>query len=300
MTAKQGAACPAGPADTSSVMWFFVLAFGWSWVCWLGAVLVRDASPPTASALQVLGGFGPGIAAVVVVAHGEGSHGLRRWLARCLQWRVGWLRMLLAFVAPALLMGLAAVIHVAMGGTLPHSPARGHLLLVALNFVLVFFIGGPLGEEFGWRGYALPVMQSRWGWRAASLGLGVAWVTWHLPLFYGSGTVQSHLPFGLFAISAMASAVVFAWLYNQTLGSVLPVLVLHTATNAWLLVIPVMVMPDGSNLRPFQLVVGILVLVAGTLLMIGNCKRTGEPRALDAEKRNKPRGEVADQEVALR
>ena len=46
----------------------------------------------------------------------------------------------------------------------------------------------------------------------------------------------------------------------------LPVLVLHTAVNAWSLVIPVMVLPDGSNLRPFQLVVGILVFVALLLM----------------------------------
>ena len=47
------------------------------------------------------------------------------------------------------------------------------------------------------------------------------------------------------------------------------VLMLHTAVNAWSLVIPVMVMPDGSNLRPFQWVVGILVVVALLLLFRG-------------------------------
>ncbi len=45
----------------------------------------------------------------------------------------------------------------------------------------------------------------------------------------------------------MASSVVFAWLYNQNSGSVLPVLMLHTAINGWLLIIPVMVMQDGTN-----------------------------------------------------
>jgi membrane protease YdiL (CAAX protease family) len=251
---------------------FFAWAFGWSWTCWFGAALLKNGSAFTAGGLEMLGGFGPGIAAVVVVAHGEGRSGLHRWLLRCLQWRVGWLRVLLAFIAPALLMGLALVIHGALGGTIPDSPARGHVWLAALNFILVFLIGGPLGEEFGWRGYALPAMQARWGWRKASLTLGVVWATWHLPLFLSSGTVQSHLPFGLYAASAVASSVVFAWLYNQNSGSVLPVLVLHTAVNAWFLIIPVMVMPEGSNLRPFQLVVGLLVLVAATLLMPGRKK----------------------------
>ena len=72
---------------------------------------------------------------------------------------------------------------------------------------------------------------------------------------------------GLYALSAIASSVLFAWLFNHTEDSVLPVLVLHTAVNAWSLVIPVMVLPDGSNLRPFQLVVGILFLAALLLLL---------------------------------
>ena len=268
MTTKRSFAGQKKRGTGTDVMLFFALAFGWSWICWVSAAVLKNGSPFPSGALQMLGGLGPSIAAVVVVAHSRGLTGLKRWLARCLQWRVGWLRMLLAFVLPALLMGLAAFIHTALGGSLPDSPAKGHLLLVAVNFILVFLVGGPLGEEFGWRGYALPAMQVRWGWRTASVMLGGVWAAWHLPLFYCSGTVQSHLPFGLFAMSIVASSVVFAWLYNQTCGSVLPVLVLHTAVNAWFLVIPVMVMPNGSNLRPFQLVVGILVMVSVVLLFV--------------------------------
>lgn len=182
-----------------------------------------------------------------------------------------------AFFFPAGCMGLAAATHVALGGTLPPSPAAGHILLAALNFVLVFLVGGPLGEEFGWRGYALPALQRRWGWRSASLVLGGAWTLWHVPLFYSAGTVQSHLPMGLYALSAIASSVLFAWLFNRTAGSVLPVLVLHTAVNAWSSVIPVMVQPDGSNLRPFQWVVGTLVFAAVLLLLCGGTTPPASP-----------------------
>jgi hypothetical protein len=176
----------------------------------------------------------------------------------------------LAFLFPVGFMGLAAAAHVALGGSLPPSPAVGHVGLAAMNFLLVFLVGGPLGEEFGWRGFALPGLQARWGWRVASLLLGVVWTVWHLPLFYSVGTVQSHLPMGLYALSAIASSVLFAWLFNRSRGSIVPVLVLHTAVNAWSLIIPVMVLPDGSNLRPFQIVVGILVLTAVALLVLGD------------------------------
>ena len=75
---------------------------------------------------------------------------------------------------------------------------------------------------------------------------------------------------GLYALSAIASSVLFAWLFNRSRGSIVPVLVLHTSVNAWSLIIPVMVLFDGSNLRPFQIVVGILVLTAVALLVLGD------------------------------
>jgi membrane protease YdiL (CAAX protease family) len=222
-----------------------------------------------ATALALIGGFGPSLAAMAVVSHHGGWGGLRSWLGRCLQWRVGWRWIALALFFPAACMALAGWAYVALGGTLPESPALGHLALAAANFILVFLVGGPVGEEFGWRGYALPVMQRRWGWRVSSLVLGGLWALWHLPLFYSADTAQSHLPMGWYALSIIASSVLFAWLYNRTEGSVLPVLILHTAVNAWPLVIPVMVMPNGSNLRPFQFVVGMLVFTALLLLLRG-------------------------------
>ena len=65
----------------------------------------------------------------------------------------------------------------------------------------------------------------------------------------------------------VASSVLFAWLFNRSQASVVPVFILHTAVKAWSMIIPVMALPDGSNLRPFQIVVGIQVVVAIVLLL---------------------------------
>lgn len=128
---------------------FFGLAFAWSWAFWLLSSLLQAASPITATALFMLGGFGPSLAAVAVVARYGGRSGLRRWMQRCLQWRVGWHWLALAFFFLVGFMGLAAAVHVALGGALPASSASGHAVLAAVNFLLVFLVGGPLGEEFG-------------------------------------------------------------------------------------------------------------------------------------------------------
>ncbi|MBW4465723.1 MAG: CPBP family intramembrane metalloprotease [Pegethrix bostrychoides GSE-TBD4-15B] len=248
------------------LMAFFALTFAWSWICWLLASIIRPGLPTVGIMLFIAGSFGPGIAAIAVVRYTDSQDGLHRWLRRSLQWRVGWRWLALSFFLPLAVMGLAAAGHIALGGTIAPSPAAGHVLLAVVNFGLVLLFGGPLGEEFGWRGYALPVLQERYSWRVASLFLGGVWGLWHLPLFYVADTTQSHLPFDLFMVSTVALSVLFAWLFNHTEGSVLPALVLHTAVNAWGWVIPVMVMPDGSNLRPYGLAVGLLVLIALGLL----------------------------------
>lgn len=270
---------PRGQSEyPATLIAFLVFAFAWSWSCWQLSPLLKPGSPMLATALGLIGGFGPSLAAVVVVAHQGGWVGLRFWLKRCLQWRVGWRWIAVAFFFPAACMAMAGLAHVALGGILPDSPASGHMPLAAANFILVFLVGGPLGEEFGWRGYAVPVMQRRWGWRVSSLVLGGVWALWHLPLFYSADTAQSQLPMGLYTLSVIASSVLFSWLYNHTGGSTFPVLMLHTSVNAWSLVIPVMVRPDGRNLRPFQLMVSILVFTALMLLLYGGPSPKGGMR----------------------
>lgn len=228
--------------------------------------VVRPQLPSLAGVLFFAGGFGPSIAAIAVVRCIDGRDGLRGWLVRCLRWQIGWRWLALAFFLPLAVIGLAAVLHISLGGTIAPSPVIGHVFLAAVNFGLVLLLGGPLGEEFGWRGYALPVLQERYSWRIASLILGGVWGMWHLPLFYIADAVQSHIPFALFMLNTVALSILFAWLFNHTRGSVLPVLVLHTAVNAGSWVIPIMVMGHSGNLRPYGLTVGLLVLVALGLL----------------------------------
>ena len=136
--------------------------------------------------------------------------------------------------------------------------------MAVANFGLILMLGGPLGEEFGWRGYALPNLQKRYGWRIASLILGIVWGAWHLPLFYIANTSQQHVPVVLFMVSTVAMSVLFAWLANRTDGSLIPAILFHTAVNYWSWVVPVI--PNGGSLRPYELAMGLMVVVAGVLL----------------------------------
>jgi uncharacterized protein len=244
---------------------FFALTFVWSWTCWLLEPVVKDTSNIASSALFFLGGFGPSLAAVAIVAITGGRAGLRAWLSQCLQWRIGWGWMTLAFLSPLAILTLAAAGHMALGGSVPPSPAAGHIGMLIANFFLVFLVGGPLGEEIGWRGYALPALQQRLNWRCASLALGLIWGMWHMPLFFIAESSQSNGSMAVFFVLIIATSVFYSWLYNRSEGSVLPAMVLHMASNSWPFLIPVL--PSDADQRPYLFVVGLVVTAAIWLLL---------------------------------
>jgi membrane protease YdiL (CAAX protease family) len=235
---------------------FVAASFAISWACWLLAPVIKPESATAAAVLSALGGFGPGIAAVVVIGQIGGGGALRGWLTRCLQWRIGWRVFAWACLLPLAVLVPAALLHVALGGAPGSSPVTGHLPMAAANVVLILLLGGPLGEEFGWRGYALPALQVRHGWRASSLLLGVVWGLWHLPLFFIEGSLHSGLPMLPFMASAIALSVVFGWLSLRSRGSVLPALVLHTAVNWWAWVVPGLLAAGHQR----QIVIALLML----------------------------------------
>jgi membrane protease YdiL (CAAX protease family) len=239
---------------------FFALTFAWSWACWALSPAISLQLPWLATLLMFAGSFGPSLAAIVVVASTRPVGGLRAWLSRCLHWRIGWGWWVFALLLPLSVMLLAAGIHIALGGDIAASPASGHLLMTVVNLPLVLLLGGPLGEELGWRGYALLGLQDRLGWRTASLGLGLLWGMWHLPLFFIENTAQAHIPLALFMLSVVAMSVMFGWLVNRTDGSLVAVLLFHTAINFWPAVVPVL--PTEGSYRAYALVVVILVLLA--------------------------------------
>lgn len=99
--------------------------------------------------------------------------------------------------------------------------------MILVTIVLAF------GEEAGWRGYLLPLLQSRLSALSASLVVGVVWFLWHIPLLYlpGQDTGGEAFPIVLFGATVTLSSILYTWLYNNTRGSVLAVTLLHTGLN---------------------------------------------------------------------
>ena len=212
---------------------YFVIAFAFTWFFWgLAALGARDVVL-TLPGLTVIGTFGPLVAAVAVTAQESGRAGLRSLLSRIVRWRVApaWYGIVLLGPMMLYLVGLALEV-VLLGGQPPSLGALlGALPIVVLVAVyMVIFVA--LGEEVGWRGYALPALQARYGALLASVILGVLWTLWHLPVFFNPDTHYSNLPFVIQLAFQVPLAILFAWVFNSTGGSVLMAILLHAVLNA--------------------------------------------------------------------
>lgn len=205
---------------------FFVLAFAITWFLQLPAVLALHgviAGPyERFMPLTGLGALGPTFAAILVARREPG--GVRALFRQLLVWRVSPLWYAVALLISGVLFSGGMALYSLTGhdaGPWFYPPNE------APRIVALFFF--PIGEEIGWRGFALPRLQARFGPIAASAILGTLWCAWHAMMFDLTGMSLAFLaalvPF------FVAGSIVFTWIWNRTRGSLLVAILAHMGTH---------------------------------------------------------------------
>src|ERR671911_525722 len=173
----------------------------------------------------------PFIAALIVIPLTQGVEGLKRLGLRMIRWRVKWYWYVVAIGIPLAVLGLTAGLNVALGASTPSLASYGSITTVLMMFAirLVNPGDGALGEEPGWRGFALPGLQSTLSPLVSTLILGVLVTGWHVPLlFVEEGLLQPSIIAG-FLLGTIAVTFWYTWLFNHTGGSVLMTVVAHAS-----------------------------------------------------------------------
>ncbi|HEU5484602.1 MAG TPA: type II CAAX endopeptidase family protein [Microlunatus sp.] len=173
--------------------------------------------------IGMLGLFGPALAAIIVTALTGGRSGVHVLLRRTVHWRIPLPWYLVAIGLPAALSLAAACSAVVLG---PSALRVGTLSV--FDLVLAVLV---VGEELGWRGYALPKLLERFSPVLASVILGVIWGLWHLPTFFIPGAPQYGQPLIAFVILTVSYSIMLTWLFSHTAGSVLIATLCHGAIN---------------------------------------------------------------------
>lgn len=242
----------------AAVVYLPLLAEGWGWI---------DTTLP--QGLVILGVLSPGLATLLIRLYDDGVDGVRSVLGGLTAWRIGrvWWGVTLALPV-AFALGLAGGV-IALGKDFSPEPIR-IVSEVGAGFVLVILLRvvTAAGEELGWRGHLLPLLQARLSALQASLVIGVIWGVWHLPLLVGNGVEGSVIALRL--VSTVGGAVMFTWLFNNTGGSVLAVTLLHAGNNLWgqLLATSPTVQPAATvfTLENLVLAAVLIAIYGGTTL----------------------------------
>jgi len=181
---------------------------------------------------QALSSWSPTLAAIIVTGAVSGGEGVRKLLSGFLKWRVKPVWYLVAIAVPIALGFAVAGVYYLLAGR-PPDVLASFTVTTFLGTVLNHLFRGPLGEEAGWRGFALPRLQARYSALRSSLILGLVVVVWHIPTFFIQGLAGGKLLIFIasFVVALMSFTVVMAWLYNNTQGSLLLAMLMHLAFN---------------------------------------------------------------------
>jgi membrane protease YdiL (CAAX protease family) len=243
---------------------FFLLAFLLSWYPWFLAIARGRTSGPNP--------LGPFLAALIVTGLVEGWSGIRALLGRIVRVRIGLRWYGVIFGLPVVLCALAFAIMAALGHATAAPDAAAWRELPDRFLFIFLFIG--LGEEPGWRGFALPRLQRQHSPLIASLILAPLWALWHLPLM-GNEFPPAVIP--AFLISLLGGTIIQTWLFNRTKGSVFAQMLFHATVNTVGagLIFPLF---EGASFTLFWYIYTLLWLAAA--LVISALRRGGfEPPA---------------------
>jgi uncharacterized protein len=233
---------------------FLVGAFVVSWcVGGLGVLLLGELG-------LGLGALCPGLVALWLTRRRSGT--VRPLLQHITRWRIRWVWYAVAIGLPVLVQMLAWIIVRAAGaawGTATHAPEPVGVVMFFLVAVLLF--GGP--EEPGWRGYALPRLQTRFHALGASLLLGAIWAIWHAPLWFIPDLFFAELSYPVYAAQIIGMTVVYTWLFNSTGGSVLLAMILHASTNTFQQFVPMSATAELAMAGVWVAFAAILLLMHG-------------------------------------
>ncbi|TMD71223.1 MAG: CPBP family intramembrane metalloprotease [Chloroflexi bacterium] len=236
-----------------------------------------SGAPPIVLVGILFTAYTPTVAALLIAWRWPGAGGVRRLLRPVTRWRIhlGWY--LVALLGPIPLLLLADAIYVMLGGAaprqwlaLPSGTAEGGMS--AVLFTIGAIIAGAFGEELGWRGFGQARLQRGIGAIWAAIVIGLLWSTWHLwPVAVPGGlSLFDWTDFPQTYLRLTSTAILYAWLFNSTRGSLLIVLVAHGAFN----LDNSIVQSPASGVHTIPIIVAVLHAVVALAVVLATNPRT--------------------------
>lgn len=262
---------------------FFIIAFIWSWLFWFPLVLssqgIISIPPKLMSSLTlpvtIIAAFGPLMGALFAM-HQEHSKAYSiKYLRSFLDIKLGWKVYIYSFLILGGTTGIAWFLPELFGTKRLFMLFPSIWVFIPILLIMIFLGGGQ--EEFGWRGYALPLLEKRLGVWMANIVLGVIWACWHLPLWFITGTSQSYMNFGGFILLTIGYSYLFSWIKDISGNKPFSGLFVHGVANALIPLMPILNMQKDIPQPRFWIWV-ILTFFVGILITFFRTKSARNPK----------------------
>jgi membrane protease YdiL (CAAX protease family) len=258
---RSSAAVPSRNGPPGSAAGFVGLTFAIALAAYLPIVAgdqgwIRATVP---GELAILGVFSPALAALALRARVAGREEVHEFFRGLTDHHFPTRWWLVTLLLPPFSFVLTYGAFLALGGEFVVAARlrtfldAGWTVVFVAPITALVVVAVSFGEEAGWRGYLLPLLQARMGALSASLLLGVVWFAWHVPLVFLPDSANAAFPLPLWSVSIVASAVAYTWLFNNTGGSVLAVTLLHAGYNFWGPMVALHPSQTGNDLSAYLL-----------------------------------------------
>jgi membrane protease YdiL (CAAX protease family) len=280
--------------EPRNLAYFFMIAFGWSWFWWalfifgilkmpagIGTSQVDLKSAGPLILLIALTPYGPTIAGFVMAALTEGKTGVKSLWKRFWNPNFSLKGLFVTLLFLPILQLVANLVSRTLDGqaypflTWPNQP-----WMFIPPFIANMLVNGGMSEEFGWRGYVLPRFQARWNALTSSIALGAIWASWHIPLWFVPGDTHNQRFFWGWTAGLILFSILMTWIFNNTNGSVLAVILFHGIANS----VGDLIWCCGSSVWHFY---GVELLAVIIILIIFGAKNlVRHPSIIDLQNKN--------------
>lgn len=206
-----------------SLIWFFILSYGLITIAVVLKIWFGQTFPEFL--YWVLSAWSPTISAIIISGLIGGWGEIKSLLKGLTRWRVNWKWYMASFLIMIAPLSFAAI-YIIVGGDSPGIDPSLTLPLF-LYYLLFTLFSGPLSEEIGWRGFALPRFQSKYNALLSSIILGIIWAFWHLPLYL----VEERIAIYIFIPLVLVISILMTWVYNNSNGSLILTIIMHFSFN---------------------------------------------------------------------
>jgi len=211
----------------------------------------------------MIGVFGPLVGALIALNKENGKGSSKKYLRSFLDFHLGWK----AYLLPIFIFGGSTFI----AWFLPELFGEERLpmllpsvwLFIPYLFFMILLGGGQ--EEFGWRGYALPILESKFGIWSANIILGIIHAFWHLPLWFITGSSQTYMNFGGFVLLIVGYSFILSWIRKISGNRPFSGLYAHGLANAFIPLLPTLVLQENVS-QPRFWIWSILTFLTGILI----------------------------------